>query len=561
MVHDLFYFSSKPAMPLFSALVTSLLLSACGGGGESSSTETVFTQPRNTIKSAYLRDTDGQANRLAGQISLTLSNETVSPEAKTQSVWVYWADTKGNNLGEAWLKTPSNTPFLISIPEQSVIPANATALNLLPVNQAGPAATARLVRFHDFTGNTQLSGPGGSYLTPWYYGTSRPHIAIQRINHQGGTCIFDNGLVSVTDMQNQIDPRAHDANAGALEADEQAYPAYEYLCAAQPINTYKQTNDSNGLWTYSAINDAMYYGTAVYDAFLKHLKEPPLEQKIRLRVHYDKASSIRAFWDGAYANFSDGIPFFQNLATLDHIAHEVGHGVLNRIGKIDGFKEDISLDAQTAHEAFADISGVMVKYEFNNDGNYWIHGEESNGYTRQLDQIQTEAGAIASFLDYDAAGNNYYQRIGMLSYPFYLLANKWGIDTAYAVYLNAAKSCWLPDLTLTDAADCIRQQSLAANLPEADVIEAFKSVKIKLFDQGVLSHFTVESSDTGIQFSDNSRSTNQVLDWQWDFGDGSSSELANPLHQFAAGTYQVTLSVSDQSNDHDSFSRTIRVSN
>ena len=52
--------------------------------------------------------------------------------------------------------------------------------------------------------------------------------------------------------------------------------------------------------------------------------------------------------------------------------------------------------------------------------------------------------------------------------------------------------CWQAMTTLTEAAECIKQQAGIAGLPEQDVIDAFKTVKIKLFDEGVLSHFTAE---------------------------------------------------------------------
>jgi hypothetical protein len=201
----------------------------------------------------------------------------------------------------------------------------------------------------------------------------------------------------------------------------------------------------------------------------------------------------------------------------------------------------------------------MVKHAFSGGDDVWVHGEESAGYTRQLDQIQTEGGAIASYLDDEDAGDNYYLRIGMLSYPFYLLANKWGIPPTYQVYVNAAKHCWQPNLSLESAAQCIKQQALAAGYAADDVNQAFKTVKIKLFDEGVLSHYRYQANEVGIQFSDNSRSTSEVVSWHWDFGDGSSSNLANPSHTFTEGRYQVTLRVTDQSNDQDSFTRTLSI--
>jgi vibriolysin len=202
----------------------------------------------------------------------------------------------------------------------------------------------------------------------------------------------------------------------------------------------------------------------------------------------------------------------------------------------------------------------MAKYEFSGHTNNWIHGEESEGSTRQLDQIGTEAGAIDSFLDYDDAGDNFYLRIGMITYPFYLLSGQWGIETTYSVYINSAKTCWAAMTTLTEAAQCIKQQAGIAGLAQADVVDAFKAVKIKLFEDGVLSHFTAEKYKLRTEFTDDSRTTSQVSQWLWDFGDGQTSTEASPEHTFAeAGDYQVSLTVTDQSDDQDSFERLISV--
>jgi vibriolysin len=170
-------------------------------------------------------------------------------------------------------------------------------------------------------------------------------------------------------------------------------------------------------------------------------------------------------------------------------------------------------------------------------------------------------GAIDSFLDYDDAGDNFYKRIGMITYPFYLLSNQWGIEAAYGVYLSAARECWTAMSTLTEAALCIKQQAGLAGLPEAEVIEAFKAVKIQLFTEGALNHFFAEKYELRTEFTDNSRSTSQVTQWLWDFGDGQTSIEASPEHIYAeAENYQVKLTVWDQSDHQDSFERTISLS-
>ena len=544
------------------------LISACGGSSGTTSIDEpipIVTQPVNQISHAYFLDQNEETNKLSGSITIQTNVFTENNQDTTESLWVYWADNEGNKYGDVWLKTNSSSIYNVEIPDNTIIPENISALLLYPTNTAGQAQDGTLLKFIDFTGNALLSGLGGNEKSSWEYGVNRTKISIKRL--ENGLCIFDNGLVSVINMNNTKDTNALNS-IGPIqpkEVDDQAFPPYSFLCDEQPVHNSDHITDEVGVWTYSTMNDAMFYGTSVYNTFVKYLAEPPLNEKIRIRVHYGYLHDVNAFWDGAYFNFTDAYPLFYSTASLDIIAHEIAHGVLSKISPLNIFKESISTDARTLHEAFGDISGVIAKYEFTGHDNNWIHGEESYGPTRQLNQIETEPGAISSFLDYEEAEDNFYLRIGMITYPFYFLSNEWGLETTYNLYLSAAKNCWPTTVTLTEAAQCIKQQAGLLGLSEDAVINAFKQVKIKLFEEGVLSHFTVEQFKFRVKFNDNSQSTNQVTQWHWDFGDGQTSNEQNPEHTYAqAGAYLAKLIVTDQSNNQihyqDSFQRLLSVS-
>ena len=538
-----------------------LFLVACGSDSKQASPELDPIPNVDTVTTySMFRDVDPSVNKIAGTILLE------SPSAgRVDSVWVYWADDQGNRVGDAWLKTGLESPLQVSIPLETTIPSNTQSMVLAWQSDTEQALQDIHIRFHDFVGNAALSGPGGHYEESWTYGVDRPHIPVSRIDN---VCTFDNGLVSVIDMAHEMD-ESWTANSGSglpNQVDDSAFPAYSFQCDESPVNRHREIYGYVGdelddeIWTYSTINDSMYYGTLVYDAFLKYLGEPPLNEKIRIRVHFGSVSNQSAYWDGEYANFGDAFPFYYSMMTLDAVAHEVGHGVLNRISNLNAFEYEISTDARTLHEAFGDISGLMAKYEFTGHTDNWIHGEQFYGFARHLNKIETEYGAIASLFDYDDAGRNVYLRIGMITYPFYLLANNWGLETAYKVYVAAARECWVATTTLTEAALCIKQQAGIAGLSEDDVIEAFKTVKIKLFDEGVLSHFTFTVDGFNASFSDGSESTSQTTSWLWDFGDGQSSVLQNPVHTYnQSGEYSVRLTVTDQSNKHDYFERIVSI--
>jgi len=539
-------------------------LVACGNGSSSSvDNQSQHDGPVETQSSgiafATFKDLDSAAGFIGGELVVQLDDNSVSIEDEVDAVWVYWGDAGGNKLGEALLKIETFSYFERSIPSTRV-PEDATSLILTPIGKLGETQAGLQVLFHDFVGNASLSGPGGNEVTSWYYGNERPKIAIRRL--ESGLCIFDNGFVSVTDMSNTRDLAWEYGGSGkANQADDHTFPPYAFQCDEAPVNTHRLIEDEYGVWAYSTLNDAMYYGTLVYDTFFKYLGEPALEDKIRLRVHYGSLSSTAAFWDGAYANFGDAYIFYYSMASLDAVAHEVAHGVLNRISDLNLFEHEISTDARTVHEAFGDISGLMAKYEFTGHTDNWIHGEGYYGFARHLDRIQTESDAIASIFDYDDAGDNYYLRIGMLTYPFYVLTEKWGIEPTYKLYVSAARHCWTAMTSLTEAAQCIKQQAGESGLPMQDVVQAFKTVKIKLFEEGVLSHFDTKVLGLNVAFIDDSRTTSQVINWYWDFGDGHTSQEKNPEYMYSEeGVYVVRLTVLDQSNDEDYFERVVTVS-
>lgn len=482
------------AIKLNAVLCSVMALSACGTGNQSQVDNN--TADLALMPYATLRDTNPKEQYIGGDIDLRLNTTIEDTEQKgATTLSLYWADNTGalllakpeplTSYDLSALTTTQTTIQAqlranIPTPNELFMPENAAQLALIALSADNKELARKLIRVHDFRGNAGLSGTGGNEKDAWHYSNAasdRPLIPIHR--QTDGLCVFDNGLVSVIDMKSERD-LVWEYSEGPNTVDDHAFPPYMFTCDENPSHIGKEVGDENGVWTYSVLNDSMYYGTLVYDMFLRQLGEPPLEEKIRLRVHYGAASNTTAIWDGAYASFGDAMPFYYSMASLDIIAHEIAHGVLDRISQLKAYRGILSDDARTVHEAFADISGVMAKFSVSDETDHWIHSKGYYGNERHLDKIETEPGAILNYSQYDNAGDNYYLRIGMFTYPFYVLSQHWGLDTSYAVYVHAARTCWTAQTTLPEAAECIHNSATIMQLSGLIVTDSFAKVGITL---------------------------------------------------------------------------------
>ncbi len=69
------------------------------------------------------------------------------------------------------------------------------------------------------------------------------------------------------------------------------------------------------------------------------------------------------------------------------------------------------------------------------------------------------------------------------------------------------------------------------------------------------AHFTEGNS---VSFTD--QSTENIIGWHWDFGDGETSDEQNPVHEYATeGEYKVRLAVQNEIQSWDTISSTINI--
>jgi len=111
-----------------------------------------------------------------------------------------------------------------------------------------------------------------------------------------------------------------------------------------------------------------------------------------------------------------------------------------------------------------------------------------------------------------------------------------------------------PCATAAQAREILRSNAQDIEGPGYDVFTGYGRVNLVVPDLGCSTDgnqppsagFTYSTSGTEVAFTDQSSDPDgSIVAWDWDFGDGGSSAVQNPTHGFAAGSYTVTLTVTD----------------
>lgn len=334
--------------------------------------------------------------------------------------------------------------------------------------------------------------------------------------------------------------------------------------------------DSDNHWTTTTNYDNAaldaHYGTEVtYDYY----------KNIHLRNSYDdKGSSLisyvhfgtnysNAFWDGQSMTYGDG----DNLSTspftsLDIVAHEITHGVTEHSASLE-----YSYESGALNESFSDIFGLCVDFYANPGIANWEMGE----------LIHLNGGAIRSMSNpnlyfqpdtyhgnywhtgYDDNGGVHYNS-GVQNFWFYLLVNGGagtndlsnnyqvegiGIDAAAAIAYRNLTTYLTPTSNYLDAREYSIQSAIdiygACSDEVMAVTNAWHAVGVgDAFNNVLTAQFSADYSysckaPADIRFM---YTGTNASEFAWNFGDGNSSDLKNPLHTYTeAGTYTVMLSV------------------
>ena len=594
---------------LFSIVGFSVLLNACGGGSSSGQpdiepTGTPTTVPEATPTTAPVMATPTPTpipNAPPVETALSVSfndhheeQDWVSGTGKitpakdgsdVSHYELYWTDNTGviDEGATPVLKIPNNTSdnndeleFVIEQPQPYLHEKRyltVRSANGEFVHEQGPS-----VFVLDFYGNAMGTGPGGNERTGRYeYGGAeegdRASFPVYKEGADGNAnCTMDNGHVMAIDMKNQED----DHEGLRSEPEDARFPAFSYPCGEENRNTHKQLYyDDNTPYAFGPLNDAYYHGNVVHDFYQAVLQQPPLEDKIRLRVHYGPSNTFfnSAFWDGVYVSVPDaGFIAAYPLVSLDLIAHEVSHGVTQRFSALALERGEADNESIALNEAFSDIAGEAAEFYGDGENDFIFEGDLAYCHVdvdcpqhvglRYFEHPSRDGHSIESYSHIDTVDNP-YDAVGVFNRAFYLLANTPGWDTlkAFRPFLWANQYCWQTDTRFYDGAECVLEGADALGLNRQSVVEAFRGVDILLFDQGTFAYFQYSRRFREVTFDGQSVSDRDIVAREWDFGDGEKMEGQSVTHTYAEdGIYTVTLTVTDSEGEENHFTKQVYVS-
>ena len=285
------------------------------------------------------------------------------------------------------------------------------------------AKTGKIIKQWDSLNYAQATGPGGNTKVGRYeYGTDYDALEVSENN---GTCTLENSNVKTVDL-----------NHGTT-----GDTAFSFAC---PRNTYKEINGA-----YSPLNDAHFFGTAVFNMFHDWYNTTPLSFQLMMRVHYSSGYE-NAFWNGSSMTFGDGGSRFFPLVSLDVSAHEIAHGVTQQ-------NSNLTYSGQSGgiNEAFSDMSGEAAEF-YVRGHNDWLIGADifkADGALRYMENPSQDGRSINNADDYYDGIDVHYSS-GVFNRAFYLLATTSGWDThkAYNVMLDANRNYWTQSTDYIDGA-------------------------------------------------------------------------------------------------------------
>ncbi|NIM15078.1 MAG: PKD domain-containing protein [Candidatus Aminicenantes bacterium] len=360
-------------------------------------------------------------------------------------------------------------------------------------------------------------GPGGNLKVGYYYyGIDYPPFCV---TEAGGTCFMDCTYVRTCNWEGTC---------------PHSFTCYE--------NTYKEVNGA-----YCPMNDAQYFGHAIYDMYNDWYGVPVLPFQLTLICHYS-TNYEGYFWDGSGLYIGDGDNTFYPLAALDLIAHEVSHGFTE-------YHSDLIYSGQSGgiNESFSDMAGEAAKYYVRGTNDFRFGYDivkDPDGALRYLYDPPLDGHSIDHVDDYYPGMDVHYSS-GIFNKAFYLIATSpgWTTRMAFDIFVKANMDYWTPSTTFQQGAEGAISAALDYGYSCKVAAEAFAQVGINVVCcEPPIADFscspTMGAVPLTVSFTD--KSVGGAGSLLWDFGDGGTSTLQNPTHTYISiGSYSPALTVTN----------------
>jgi bacillolysin len=331
--------------------------------------------------------------------------------------------------------------------------------------------------------------------------------------------------------------------------------------------------------------DAHWGAESTYDYFKTKYNRNSIDDngfKLISYVHYDVAYA-NAFWDGASMTYGDGDGSnYTAFTALDICGHEITHGLDEKTANLTYQDESGALN-----EGYSDIFGTCIEWYARPANANWDMGEDIGAILRSLSNPNAYGLPDTYLGTYWATGTadngGVHTNCGVIGYWFYLLSvggsgtndngntyNITGIsmDSAAAVAFRTLTVYLTPSSDYTAARYYSLQSAMDLFGPCTPEVEAVGNAWYAVgvggtYDTTVVSDFTSDFTalctiPATVQFSNASNNANQFF---WDFGDGSTSNLPNPVHTYSNyGLFTVSLISSGGSCGSDTVTKTNYIS-
>jgi bacillolysin len=318
--------------------------------------------------------------------------------------------------------------------------------------------------------------------------------------------------------------------------------------------------------TDQAASDAHWGAEKTYDYYKSTFNRNSIDNagfKLLSYVHYS-TNFVNAYWNGSEMTYGDGNPSqgYNIMTALDVCGHEITHGLTSNTAALG------SGEAGALNEGFSDIFGTTIEHYARPNKWDWLMGADISttgaglrdmSNPKAIGQPDTYQGT-----NWDPNGE-VHQNNGPCIFWYYLMCmGKSGTNDKGSVYnvtaigmADAAKIAFraltvyfTPTTTYATARTYAIQAATdlfgACGQQTITCTNAWYAVGVgaQYASGGVTSAFSA-SAVTSCSVPDSVHFINTTANgtsFSWTFGDGGTSNLANPVHVYTqAGTFSVKL--------------------